>query len=120
MIRCMKELKASLEESHKEKFRLVDELNEQQARPKSSVGATPPGLESLKFELKTRDDLIGKLRQEVLALQEKRDHIYAELDSVAAKHSQLECRLFFKEEEVGCSGFLFFLLALSFTCESSF
>lgn len=78
----------------------MDELNQQQARLKNSVSSAPAGLESLKFELKTRDDIIQKLRQEVLLLQEKRDQIYAELDSQSAKFSQLECRLFFKEEEV--------------------
>ena len=88
-----------MEESQREKYKLVDELN-QQARLKSSLSTAPVGLESLKFELKTRDDIIQKLRQEVLILQEKRDQIYSELDSQSAKFSQLECRLFFKEEEV--------------------
>lgn len=78
----------------------MDELNQQQARLKSNLSTAPVGLESLKFELKTRDDIIQKLRQEVLILQEKRDQIYSELDSQSAKFSQLECRLFFKEEEV--------------------
>lgn len=42
-----------------------------QAQYKNSLAHC--GLEPLKLELRSRDDLISRLRQEVLILQEKRD-----------------------------------------------
>lgn len=57
----------------------MDELNQQESRYKSNIGSSQVGFESLRFELKTRDDIIQKLRKEVLILQEKRDQIYADV-----------------------------------------
>ena len=50
-----------------------------QNKLKNNIGSTQNGLESLKLELKTRDDIIQKLRLEVLVLQEKRDQMFAEV-----------------------------------------
>ena len=38
------------------------------------------GLEPLKLELRSRDDLIHRLRQEILILQEKRDLVLTEVN----------------------------------------
>jgi hypothetical protein len=41
--------------------------------------STHSGLESFKVELKSRDDMIERLREEILILQEKRDAASAEV-----------------------------------------
>ena len=48
-------------------------VNQANQKLKNSQGSSQHGLESLKGELKIRDDLVQKLRQEILDLQEKRD-----------------------------------------------
>jgi hypothetical protein len=48
-------------------------VNQFQIKLKNAQGSSQLGLESLKVELKIRDDLVQKLRQEILDLQEKRD-----------------------------------------------
>ena len=42
-------------------------------------GSSQHGLESLKGELKIRDELVQKLRQEILDLQERRDQALSEV-----------------------------------------
>jgi hypothetical protein len=50
-----------------------------QNKLKFNIGSSQNGLDSLKYEMKTRDELIQKLRHEVLTLQEKRDQIFSEV-----------------------------------------
>jgi len=49
---------------------------------KNTQGSSQHGLESLKGELKIRDDLVQKLRQEILDLQEKRDQALTDVSKI--------------------------------------
>ena len=57
-------------------------VNQFQIKLKATQGSTQHGLESLKVELKIRDDLVQKLRQEILDLQEKRDQTLTDVCEV--------------------------------------
>lgn len=54
-------------------------VNQLQIKLKNVQGTSQTGLESLKIEIKARDDTIHKLRQEILEFQDKRDAAAADV-----------------------------------------
>lgn len=72
-------MKITIEEIQNDKSKLVEDINQLQVKLKMNQSQSK-GLDSFKNELKSRDELIQKLRQEILTLQEKRDVALAEVE----------------------------------------
>ena len=81
------------------KLCLSKKASQLQLKLKSTQNVSQSELEAYKAETRSRDDCIQKLRQDLLAMQEKRDVSVSESESLASKNQQLESRLFFLEDE---------------------
>lgn len=75
----IQELKMSLDQVNNDKERLLDELTQKENSLKSAHGSTQTALDSFKAELRSRDEMIEKLRNELLSIEEKRDINFAEV-----------------------------------------
>ena len=66
-------MKRHIDQIEVDKLNLNEEVNQLQAKLRNSQSNTQLGLESLKLEIKSRDELIKKLREEILCIQDKRE-----------------------------------------------
>ncbi len=71
--RVICDLKRHIDQIEVDKLNLNEEVNQLQAKLRSSQSNSQLGLESFKLEIKSRDELIRKLREEILCIQDKRE-----------------------------------------------
>ncbi|RNA32210.1 golgin subfamily B member 1-like isoform X1 [Brachionus plicatilis] len=96
----LEEMKCNVEELQNDKLKLSEEISQLQIKLKTNSSQSGSGMESLLKEMRARDQLIQKLRAEILDIQDKRDQAIAELEKTSNKLSQIEYKYFFLEEEI--------------------
>jgi hypothetical protein len=67
------DLKRHIDEIELDKLNLNEEVNQLQMKLRNSQSTTQVGIESLKYEIKNRDETIKKLRDDILSIQDKRE-----------------------------------------------
>lgn len=75
----LEEMKLNLDELQNDKLKLSEEISQLQIKLKTSNNHSNSGLESLLKEMKARDELIQKLRTDILSIQDKRDNAIVEV-----------------------------------------
>lgn len=93
----LEEMKRNVDELQNDKLNLSEEISQLQIKLKTSNNQTNSGLESLLKEIKTRDELIQKLRADILNIQDKRDSAIVDVKfTINFKLKKIKNFLFFK------------------------
>lgn len=97
--RRIQDLKLTIDELQNDKIKQIEEISQLQLKLKSIHNASQSDLDAFKAENRAKDDMIQKMKQDLIMLQEKRDMNLSEIESHTSRIQQLENRLYYLEDE---------------------